>query len=199
MSLMIAEDISSILETEEENITKNIKDSIKDNSCKSFVVSKHYANIEDLKRDNGRTIYFDKKYDNTLYSILDDFEKEQMRMLPEDFYDFLVNKIINKYKYSLEEAKYLTETLIDGMKKIIEGNIAVLYNSINGKLIYYKRHNNRWELDESITENLITDNQNMLCNFQTNCIEVEKKYGDSIKKRKIVYKLISQAFILTGS
>ena len=38
--------------------------------CKPFVVAKYYKSLEELKNDDDKTIYFDKKYDKTNYGIL---------------------------------------------------------------------------------------------------------------------------------
>ena len=36
------------------------------NECKKYVLSKKYFALDELEEDNGKEIYFDKKYDNTL-------------------------------------------------------------------------------------------------------------------------------------
>ena len=38
--------------------------------------------MEQLEQDNNGDIYFDKKFDNTVYSILDDYEKEMATKEP---------------------------------------------------------------------------------------------------------------------
>lgn len=96
-------------------------------------------------------------------------------MTPEDFFTFLVKKLMVKLRLKEEEAEYLTDTLITGVKKVLDGQYAIIYhiNSANETLVdYYIRNHNKWELDEKASKDLFTTNQNILCNFQEKCISV---------------------------
>jgi len=111
-----------------------------------------------------------------MYGMLDDYQKDQIAMAPEEFYEFLVQKLISKNKISTKDAPRLAETLINGMKRVVDGDFAMMYDNAEDKIVYFKRSNNRWATDKTIDEKTVTANQNLLCEFQKDCIEVDKKY-----------------------
>ena len=55
-----------------------------DDKCSPIIIAKYYDSVEELTEDNDKNIYFDKKYDKTKYSLLDNYEKEIMNMTPEN-------------------------------------------------------------------------------------------------------------------
>ena len=80
-----------------------------------------------------------------------------------------------KYKYSENDARRLADTLITGIKKVVNGDYAVL--TIPGdSYTYYKRERSQWVVDETIDPEIMSNNQSLLCNFNQHCIEVDKKY-----------------------
>ena len=57
------------------------------NKCRTITIAKYYTSMDALKQDDGKTIYFDKKYDKTNYGVLEDsngYEKQVLTMSPED-------------------------------------------------------------------------------------------------------------------
>jgi len=110
-------------------------------------------------------------------------------MSSEDFITFLKDKLKkNKdspiFKNNDEtEVDYFIDTLINGHKKVIDGQYAVLYlgknnedpNSVN----YYIRKNNKWEIDETIDKTASTDSSNIICNLQERCISISEKIKNS--------------------
>jgi hypothetical protein len=186
MVLRYPQQFNSLFEDEKKNIDKSISDAEKDSSktCGKKTIAKLYFNRDDLLNDNDKQIYFDKKYDTTNYGILDDYEKEMFSKSPEDFIQFLTNKLKDSLKISFEDADYLADTLINGYKKIMNGQYAML-KKVNNKEIefeYYVRKNNQWELDADFDANDIKENgvadSNILCNLQETCISVSDKYDD---------------------
>ena len=145
-----------------------------------------------MLNDNDKQIYFDKKYDDTNYGLIDDFEKELMTKTPEEFIMFLTNKLKNDKKLSDEDAEYMADTLISGYKKVLEGNFAILkvINENGPYFEYYIRKNNKWILDpnqkeiEQEQKNGISDS-NILCNLQEKCISVPKKMGDKCESLEL--------------
>ena len=180
---MLPENIGSIidrierdkdnLEDEIENEEKSGKDK---NKCINIVIAKQYNSMEEVAADNDKITYFDKKYDDTMYSILDDYQKEQINMAPEQFYEFLVQKLIGKNKITPADAPYMAETLINGMRRVVDGDFAILYENDQNKMLYFKRTNNRWKPDNTIDEKTVTTSKDLLCEFQQDCIEVDNKY-----------------------
>jgi len=178
MILMIPENIGLIIDEQNKNRKDKNEDKDKESEkkCQNVVIVKQYNSIEDIASDNDKMIYVDKKYDDTPYDIIESFQKEQIKMNPSDFSVFLTNMLQTKYKYSEEDAPLLTDALINGIKKVVNGNYAIIYVANDDKIHYYKRVRNQWELDNTIDEKNVANNQSMLCNFQNECIEVDKKY-----------------------
>ena len=52
-------------------------------NCQTRVLSKKYLAMDELQADNGKTIYFDKQYDETPYMIFEEVYKDEVRKLPE--------------------------------------------------------------------------------------------------------------------
>jgi len=176
---MLPENIGSIIdniEKDKDELDEEIKNAEKDNKCLNIVIAKQYKTLEEVSADNDKITYFDKKFDDTMYGMLDDYQKEQIAMAPEEFYEFLVQKLISKNKISTKDAPRLAETLINGMKRVVDGDFAMVYDNAEDKIVYFKRSNNRWATDKTIDEKIVTSNQNLLCEFQKDCIEVDKKY-----------------------
>jgi hypothetical protein len=181
MKTMLSTDISNILENVEkskDSLEKEIdnEESKSNSKCQTIVIAKQYNTLEDVAADNDKITYFDKKFDDTQYSVLDEFQKEQISMPPEEFYEFLVKKLIEKKKIDPKDAPYLAETLINGMRRVVEDDFATMYEPNEDKLLYFKRSNNRWKQDKTIDESLVSNNPSLLCEFQKGCIEVDKKY-----------------------
>jgi len=197
LHLRYPDQFSSIFEDEKLEVEKNIKSETGEslNSCKKKVIAKLYFNREELLNDNDKQIYFDKKYDDTNYGVLDDYEKDMFSKTPEEFIIFLTNKLKSILKIDDEEADYLADTLINGFKKVINGQYAILKNITNNNVEfeYFVRKNNKWELDADFDvgsanrEDGVYDS-NLLCNLQEKCISVPVKnnYGDGDKCESII-------------
>ena len=186
--LMFPHDFSPILDSEKQQIDNLIKNDSSSDSCKNYVIAKMYNSEEELKGDNGNEhIYFDKKYDTTDYGFLDNFEKEMIEKTPEDFIVFLINKIKEKKKFNDEEAEYFADTLINGYKKVINGQYAILNDQLNenNEYTYYIRKNNEWVFDPNVDPKLISDSQNILCNLQNKCITAPSNIDDKCESTKL--------------
>jgi hypothetical protein len=174
--LMLPENVSKFLEDESEMLKKDVKTADENNTCEKYVVAKQYSSIKDLEEDNDKTIYFDKRYDKTNYGILDLYEKEQIEMKPDDFEEFLKGKLISKHNYDLDEAPYITDALLNGMKSVANGDLAIVYLGGEGDYAYYAREDNKWVKKSDLTDdNIVSSDNNVLCNLQKDCIEVDKK------------------------
>jgi hypothetical protein len=183
-NLMLSENITEILEKNKQLTDNIIKKEETNNKCNTYIISKQYETENELREDDGKVIYFDKKFDDTDYNIFEDkngrVDKDillaQNKLSPKDYNEYIIDILQRKYKYTEGDANYMGETLTNNYKKVLDGHIAVILNNDNG-FTYYTRENNRWELDETISPDMMTTNQNLLCNFQNSCIEVEKKYN----------------------
>ena len=219
LNLIFPEDLSFILENEsnffedkQNNVytdatnpqnTKNPND-----FCKKYEISKRYYTLEDLNNDNNNIIYFDKVFDTTNYSTLNDYEKELIKMDSEEFLSFLIKKLKNKMKLSNKDSEYLAKTLIQGNKQVIDGQYAILHTvEENNQLQYFVRDNNIWVLDETIDRNTFINDTNLFCNLQENCIDnnnspsISNNYGECetlennvSQLRKNIYQNVLQEF-----
>jgi len=171
ISLMFGADLDSILDKHNENEKKS------NDKCKNFTISKIYYSENELLSDNKKNIYFDKKYDKTNYGLLKDYEKEIMNLSPNDFFDFLTKKLSEKYHLSVDQADNLADTLINGFKRVQNGDFAILFNPNlkPSSFIYYKRLNDEWIKDESIDQSYLqsinSDDSGILCDLQESCIQ----------------------------
>jgi hypothetical protein len=146
-----------------------------------------------LNNDNDTLIYFDKKYDKTNYGLLEDkdgYEKEVLTMSPEDLKNHILKDLMNKKRMTEPEAEYLADTLVDGHKKVIDGQYAILYKGYNEnsseEIDFYVRKENKWTLDKEINKKDInTDETNVLCNIQQQCISVPNKFDDKCESMAV--------------
>ena len=168
-NLMLSENITEILEKNKQLTDKIIKNEENNNKCNTYIISKQYETENELREDDGKVIYFDKKFDDTDYNIFEDkngrIDKDillaQNTLSPKDYNEYIIDILQRKYKYNDVDANYMGETLINTYKKVLDGHIAVILNKDNG-FNYYTRENNRWELDETISPDMMSTNQNLL-------------------------------------
>lgn len=193
LNLMMPQDVSALIEEQREYLESDVEKAKENNKCITSVIAKKYSNIDELMADNGKTIYFDRKYDNTIYSLLESYEKEQIKMDPDEFRVFLIGKLKSKQKYNEKDAEYMADTLVNGVKKVVDGNFALVFELEEDKVKYYRRENNRWELDENINAaSFNAVSQDLLCNFQDNCIEVEQQFGAQCESYELNKKELQQ-------
>jgi len=185
--LMFPSEFAVLFETEQEKINKKLGLEEDKDTCKTKIVAKQYNSLIQLEEDNNKTIYFDKKFDKTNYGLLDEYEKNMMQMTPEDFIAHLIKELKKKQQLNDEDAEYLAETLIDGHKKVINGQYAILYYGNNAQqsqeenredIDYFVRTNNVWTKDNSIEKGTNTTEPDLLCNLQNKCISVPSSKVD---------------------
>lgn len=170
-------------------------DKIKPMDCARRFLTKKYMSITELQKDNNvENIYYDTEYDDTPYHILKKYSDKQKKMVPADFVDYLAENLIAKHDCNSVFAKELATTMIAGKKLVKSGEYALLEllpqlpkdvdqskltkkefaeieheGRVRGKTHYYKRMNDHWVRDESISEEAFLDNQSLFCNIDTSC------------------------------
>jgi hypothetical protein len=177
VKLMFPKDLMKILEDEKTIMGEAVKDAEKANKCQTYVVAKQYQSEEELNADNGKTIYYDKKYDTTDYSILNKYESDKYNMPPDIFLPYIIDKLVTKHNFSQNDAEIDAETMLNGFKTVQNGDLAKVYDDRTTTLSFYKREQNRWTKENSITEDMVVNDPSMLCNFQKDCIDVQKKHA----------------------
>jgi hypothetical protein len=188
--LMFPTEFSNLFDEEKKKIDNKLKEEEKDNKCKTFIIAKYYNTLEKLIDDNEITIYFDRKYDKTNYGLLEEnYAKQVMTMAPDDLKEYIATDLMVNKKMIETNARYLANTLVDGYKEVEEGQYAILYNgyreNVSNEVSYYVRKNNMWEKDEELNEKEInTDEASILCELQSNCINVASKNDDKCESLK---------------
>lgn len=175
----INRDLFSNVNIEQEVTTmladNNEKPEVKDDTCKKYVLSKKYIDIEDLNEDNNKTIYYDKKYDFTDYDIISCYPKNEMT--DEQYKEYVALKLQENIGLPFEKAREDAESMITGKKRVKNGDYAVLENYENDNFIstYYVRKDNKWELDQSITKDTFMTNNKSICNSQKDCLSFDNE------------------------
>jgi len=70
-------DFDLLFDQKKNEFEVNIKKEAIENECKQYVLSKRYIDLTDLLEDNETPVYFDKKYDPTVYDIINEYQMEQ--------------------------------------------------------------------------------------------------------------------------
>jgi hypothetical protein len=145
------------------------------------------------KDNNTEDVFYDKEYDETPYNIMDKYQEEKGKMLPERFSEYLKMVLIEKHDINPELAEEMAQTLIAGRRRIHTGNYAMLTivpvavdkDSLSGvdvsaeenakkKTSFYVRHKNTW-----VREDVDDDT---FCNISPKCYlneDAKKKTCDS--------------------
>lgn len=192
LKLMFPQNVDEILDVEKKYNDEKLKDAEKDDKCETITIAKFYNSLEQLENDNDKIIYFDKRYDKTYYGIMEEddkkngYEKQVLNLTPEKLKEHIINDQIKRNRLKEHDAEYLAETLINGIKKVIDGQYAILYkgysktdNFIQEESDYYVRKDNKWVLDNSlIKNNLITDEPSIICDLQEKCVSIPTKQDD---------------------
>ena len=182
--LMFPSEFSSVFEEEKNKLDSKLKKEEDNDKCKTIIIAKYYTSIDALNEDNDKIIYFDKKYDKTNYGLLEDnYAKEVITMSPEELSSYISKDLMYKKRFSESEAEYLATTLVDGHKKVLDGQFAILYNGYKentaDEVDFYIRKNNNWVMDKDVSkEDINTDESTILCDLQKQCISVPK--NDSV-------------------
>ena len=161
-------DLKQALEMKLKALEDNKPD--KNQVCKPMFLTKTYLSIEDLQRDNNNPdIYVDGKYDETRYEIIDEFKMKEDTMSAEDFYSFLVNHLRQMVGLDQDIAKIEARALIERKRRVYEGDYAIL-SIRDDPSIYYKRVNDVWTLDDTMTEE---QEGASFCNSRRECVPVD--------------------------
>ena len=131
--------------------------------------------MEEMENDNNKLIFFDAIYDTTYYSLSTEFSKEKQSMDTKDFFDFLVQNIMDKMSMTKKNASREAKAIIEEKREVIDGDYAVLIDKESKKNYIYIRTNNLWELDENFKNDFYIDTNKILCNINKDCISKDDK------------------------
>ena len=90
-------DVDKIVEDSLNKVKQEIETKKETNSCKNYILTKVYMTVDELiADDNTEDVFYDKKYDPTRYSILDEFREQQQTLPSTEFKTFFTNSSPNK-------------------------------------------------------------------------------------------------------
>ena len=199
-------DIEKSLETSIEELTARIEttEADGDDKCNTIVLAKKYSSMAELNEDDNTVdVFFDPKYDETQYDIVDNYASQREAMDPEEFLAFVTQQLMTNIGLSQEKASYDAETMIAGRKRVKEGQYAMLetLDDDNHHIHYYRRDGNIWAYDADMTGKTQTEQQRLFCNTRAKCMQLKEDCdsieiaGDKIMKdnlEKVVSDIQSQ-------
>ena len=138
--------------------------------CSKYILAKKYLSIAELEGGNDTEVFFDKRYDNTFYDLVNEYtaslenvEEGEPRKL------YLAERLQEVNGLAVSDAMRDADAMLSGKKKVITGDYAVLIAEDTDPR-YYRRENEKWVFDKSVEEGLITDETKLFCNFNDKCI-----------------------------
>ena len=174
-------DIDSII-----NESMESSKSQKQNKCGDLILTKRYVASDELADDDDSDIFFDKKFDETRYEIINEFTNEQASMTPEDFNNFLVGHFQTNIGMNQTNSIREAAAIILGKKIVMDGDFAVLDQQMDdvtkNSLKYYERRNNKWHLVDEFSGRSIDSFD--FCNLQDKCLKIKNacESDDDTKK-----------------
>ena len=205
MILLANEGLENMFKDDENNTKlgadksiENEKDGTNQGMCQKRTLVKRYYSTEGLEADNGIEIYMDTKLDDTPYIILENYEKEQNTMKPEEFIVFLTKKLIKVNGLLPEKAARTAKILQVGKRVVEEGNIALLQTIASDDSVtieYYQRKGGRWVYDETATNENKTEFK-LALDESSRCEPELKCFGESCEPQTAHHERISRAIQL---
>jgi len=172
---------------ETEHVLKEKKDT---NTCKEYILAKKYLEMDELEADNNREIYFDNQYDITRYGLVDELKEKQVEMSAEGFAEFLNNHLQTVIGMNSVNAAREVAALLVGKRAVIDGDYAMLSLEEVDGFKYFKRVNNKWELDADLDNDNWTD---IFCNLQKKCLQIDGECNNiDINRALIEKKLLAE-------
>lgn len=145
------------------------------NTCEKYVLSKKYNSLQSLENDNNKLIFYDSIYDNTFYSILNEYKTERTNMDTKQFLDFLANKLMTVMNLTKPRAFREAKAIIDEKREISDGDYAILLDKGSNKNYVYVRINDVWTLDPKFEDNFYIESNQIFCDSNKECISKDDK------------------------
>ena len=160
-------------------------------------IAKRYIEIDELEEDNNQVdVYFDKNYDSTNYSLIEEFKNKLNSV--DDRVKTLAGLLVKTYKMKMVDAEREANAILLGKRKVQEGDYAVLEMddpaNNDQRLLYYERKANVWVLNKDIPSEAFLDyNSKSPCNIIEKCLfdktkqtcNEEEKTGKGIKDKNL--------------
>jgi len=157
-----------LIELKKELEEKNIDNKECEPINTDITLAKKYYDLDDLLQDNNKNVVYDEKYDMTRYDIYDELVTETSNIK----YPELVEHLITNVGVEKKIAEIDAQSMMDGYKSVQDGNYAIL--EPNGyELHYYIRKENKWVLDEGMSNKSLEDMG--FCNLKESCLKINKE------------------------
>jgi len=164
------------LEQMEELSKENKAALAEDDACKKYILTKKYFAIDEMEDDNGKDIYFDKQYDKTYYSLIDDYADiaGDDTVPREEIIKTLQMKLKENIGLSDSDALRDATAMVDKKRIIVNGDYCVVINETeNGPdMLYYMRDDNTWISADHLPEDIFTDKSKTFCNLNEKCLDI---------------------------
>lgn len=184
-------DLDKVVEENIGNIDKMVEEmtSKKDDDCKTYSLAKKYIAHDELTMDDDKEIFFDKKYDTTRYGIFDEFMELKRTLSRDDLIDKIKKHLYDVVGLRNTNLTREAEALIDGKRKVIDDDYAILDD--DDKIIYYVRKNNKWRIDESLSGKAMDEIS--FCNLKNKCLTINNECDtNEINKNKLKKQLMEE-------
>jgi hypothetical protein len=205
ISLITPENLSDALKPDEKRAKESDDmsqiEKIKPTDCARRVLTKQYSSMSELQKDNNKNdIFYDDKFDDTPYEIKKLYKEEEKKYSNEDFIEFLRESLVQKHDCPPKMALEMAMNIIDGKKRIQEGEYALLEvrpqlpstidestlttkerrdnlleSEMLKKTIYYKRMGEQWVHAEGMDETAFVNSNELFCNMSKICFRDSKK------------------------
>jgi hypothetical protein len=165
--------------------------------CHRRYLTKRYESLAKLQQDNNtEEVYYDREFDDTPYDILKKYKDQQKKMMPDKFFSYLKEALIQKHECPPELAEEMAATLIEQRKKVQDGEYAIveirpqmdesidkealsesdmetlkMESDARKKIQYFRRLKNNWISDKEINENAFLDTNTLFCNISKDCFK----------------------------
>ena len=183
ISLQGALDVEAEVDLSLESIDEKLEIQRANNTCKEYILAKKYMELDELREDDNKDIFFDKRYDITRYDIIDDMKLQRGQMGEDAFIQFLREYLTDTIKLKESETEKEISALITGKRLVDTGDYAML--STGNGFKYYKRENNIWELDDTIAEEEWSE---IFCNLQKKCLQINNECNNMDINKSIIEK-----------
>ena len=153
-------------------------------TCETYVLSKKYNSLQSLENDNNKLIYFDAVYDNTFYSIINEYKGERETMDRKQFIDFIANKLMAQLSLTKEKAYREAVAIVDEKREVNDGDYALLNDKNSKKNYIYIRNANIWTLEPKFENNFIIESNQIFCNSNKDCVSIDDKCMSNEEAKK---------------
>ena len=172
------------------------KAAAKNNNCERRFIAKKYRSISELRKDdNTSDVFYDKEYDDTPYYLVDKYKDEKKRFREEEqFREFFTETLIQKHDCPPHLAESLATTILSKKKRVQSGEYAILEikptladrlredekekrenereAETRKHIEFYKRKNDKWELDKTVTMDAFIDTNTLFCELSESCNKI---------------------------